>query len=632
MESLFTQEELRQAGLFDDGGASQFVRRVLETMQKHPQLLKLSPFTLECMNSHLGRLKSLSSPGSQTFSDASTTASALLGIPSSVTTVSEYSPSEWEKETYYHGVSFDHPKLLYRSNYLHTPFPTGRFKRNSTKSVVGVYNTPLNPVWHTVAPKIREVLKAHKIRYAAIHAVRFVTHGKEGEDEKDSLGPVVIWIATHPASRTHPTGTTADDAHRASPDILALLEANGVHGAVVEWFEGALERLFGPPLLRVTPRANPTYHVRRFLTPALGMPIATAERENEDVQGSVAFFFHENKDKDGNDSTRVLAVSNCHVLHKDPTVPYQFEPGRGARQRVRLAGFRRFQRGVDEIVTAIAHRGVTADLRAREIVGREPQLESEDAEQAGRAGRIVDSKRERLAEALNDIAALEAFHGQVCGQWCDINRRNIGHVDWAPEISTDVDGHGYTRDIGTFEVDAERFRAEFEGNVVDLGKKYTPDKLIDKFYPDREGYTTAFEFPPFGQLRISGVLTREDLAAPDTCDSAGAPCIVVMKDGNASDLTVGRCAGLEAYTCDASGTVEAVEIAIFNYGPLSGSFSERGDSGALVFDGRGRMVGIVHSGLASAGNNHVTYATPAWWVVEQLKQEYPHADFDRDHF
>ncbi|PIL26649.1 hypothetical protein GSI_11274 [Ganoderma sinense ZZ0214-1] len=606
-------------------------------MQKHPQLLsesfsysphlyhayyfplELSPFTLECMNSHLGRLKSLSSPGSPTFSDASTTASALLGIPSSVTTVSDYSPSEWEKETYYHGVSLNHPELLYRSDYLHTPFlrPTGRFKRNRTKSVVGVYNTPLNPVWHTVAPKIREVLKAHKIRYSAIHAVRFVTHGREGEDEQDSLGPVVVWIATHPASRTHPTGTTADDAHRASPDILALLEANGVHGAVVEWFEGALERLFGPPLLRVSPRANPTY--------------------DEDVQGSVAFFFHENKDKDGNDSTRVLAVSNCHVLRKDPTVPYQYQRGRGARQRVRVAGFRRFQRGVDEIVTAIAHRGVTADLRAREIAEQEPQLESEDAEEAGHAGRIVDSKRERLAEALNDIAALEAFHEQVCRQWCDINRRNIGHVDWAPEISTDVDGHGYTRDIGTFEVDAERFRAEFEGNVVDLGKnppgkKYAPNKLIDKFYPDREGYTTAFEFPPFGQLRISGCLTREDLAAPDTCDSAGAPCIVVMKDGNASDLTVGRCAGLEAYTCDASGTVEAVEIAVFNYAPLSGSFSERGDSGALVFDGRGRMVGIVHSGLASGGNNHVTYATPAWWVIEQLKREYPHADFDRDHF
>ena len=108
-----------------------------------------------------------------------------------------------------------------------------------------------------------------------------------------------------------------------------------------------------------------------------------------------------------------------------------------------------------------------------------------------------------------------------------------------------------------------------------------------------------------------------------------------MKDGNASDLTVGRYAGLEAYTCDASGA-ESVELAVYNYGKRSGSFSARGDSGALVFDGRGRMVGVLHSALVTGSedgeSNLVTYATPAWWVVEQLKLRYPDAEFDRDRF
>ena len=48
-----------------------------------------------------------------------------------------------------------------------------------------------------------------------------------------------------------------------------------------------MEKLSGPHLLRVTNDTNPTYYVRRFLTAALGMPIATAEREAADAQGSL---------------------------------------------------------------------------------------------------------------------------------------------------------------------------------------------------------------------------------------------------------------------------------------------------------------------------------------------------------
>lgn len=103
-----------------------------------------------------------------------------------------------------------------------------------------------------------------------------------------------------------------------------------------------------------------------------------------------------------------------------------------------------------------------------------------------------------------------------------------------------------------------------------------------------------------------------------------------MKDGNTTDLTVGRCAGLEAYICDNLG-VESIELAIYNYNERSGAFSAKGDSGSLVFDGEGRMVGIIHSGMRKpkGGSNHVTYATPAWWAIEQLKLKYPHADFNR---
>ncbi|KAJ7512953.1 hypothetical protein B0H11DRAFT_2182256 [Mycena galericulata] len=524
---------------------------------------------------------------------------------------SQYDLSELEKTTYYHGVSVDPPELLYRSDYLYNPFPkpTGRIQHIPTKTAHGVFNTPLNPVWHTVAPKICDGLKARKIWYAAIHAARFVTHGEYGQ--KDSLGPVVIWIATHPAS------TTAEDAHLASPDILALLEAHGVHGAVVEWFEGTVETMSGPSLLRVTEDINPTYYVRRFLTAGLGMPIAPAEMEDDGVEGSVAFFFHENKDRRGNASAKVFAVTNCHVLREDTTVEYQFKGADDPPLYVRLAGVGRFQRACDEIKKAVAGLGNEADTLAREIVALEAKLTSEDEEEVAEAAESMEAKRTRLPKVKKDIATLEAFYQDVHAQWGDIAHRNIGHVDWVPKISVDVEGLRYTKDIGTFEVDADRYKAQFKGN-------HTSQQLPEKCYPQ-------FKFPINRQLRINGCVMREVLANPDSFDSNGEACMIVMKDGNTSDLTVGRFAGLEAYTCNALG-VESIELAIYNYDKQSGPFSAKGDSGSLIFDGKGRMVGVLHSGIVKGGNSHVTYATPAWWIIEQLKLQYPHADFNRDKF
>lgn len=407
-----------------------------------------------------GHHKSLSSP-SPILSDWSSSFSTLT-IASDATAVSPYILSDWEKTTYYNGISPDHPELLYRSDLLENPFPIpkGRHAHLPTKTVYGVFNTSLNAVWDIVAPQICEFLKALKIRYSAIKAARFVTHGEDG---KDTLGPVVIWIATHP------TTTTAENAHDASPGILALLEDNGVEGAVVEWYEGAVEKLSGPHLLRVTDPINRTHYVRRFLTAALGMPIATAEREAADAQGSVTLFFHENKDKHGDTSAKVFGVSNCHVLREDTTVEYKFKGAGAPAQYVRLAGFRRFQRGLDEIKTCISDHGADADLLVRGIVESEAKLKSKDPEEAAENEAAMEAKREELAKVKNDIGVFEAFYKDVNSQWGDIARRNIGHVDWAPEVSVDVQGHKYTKDIGTFEVDAAKFKAQFKGNVVDLG-------------------------------------------------------------------------------------------------------------------------------------------------------------------
>jgi len=449
----------------------------METMTEHPELLgeslifffpcryttvttsrlDLSLFTLECIN-YSGHRKSLVSP---TLSKASPYLSAL-SIATDSTAVSPYTISDWERTTYYHGISPDHPDLLYRSDLLKNPFPIpkGRHPHLPTKTVYGVFNTLLNAVWDTVAPQIRQLLKTRKIRYSTIKTARFVTRG---EDEKDTIGPIVIWISTHP------TTTTAENAHDASPGILALLKANGVEGVVVEWYEGTVEKLSGPHLLRITDDTNPTYYVRRLLTAALGMPIATTEREAADTEGSVALFFHENKGKHGAPSAKIFGVSNCHVLREDTTVDYKFKGAGAPPQHVRLAGFHRFQRGLDEIKARVGGHGTYAEILAREIFELKTKPRSEDPEEATEDEAAVEAKRETLTKVKKDIGVLETFYKNANNQWSDIARRNIGHVDWAPKISVDVQGRSYTKDIGTFEVDAVKFKAQYKGNFVDLG-------------------------------------------------------------------------------------------------------------------------------------------------------------------
>ena len=146
-------------------------------------------------------------------------------------TSKQNSLDEYERTSYYSGITGDgdHPELVYRSNFLTTPFPKpiGRHAHIPVKSAHGVLDTPLNGVWDTVGPKIRDLIKAQKVSWSSIDPARFFTHGPLGE-KKGCLGPVVIWVGVIPDS------TSSDTAHEVSQEIITLLQKNGVEDVVVE--------------------------------------------------------------------------------------------------------------------------------------------------------------------------------------------------------------------------------------------------------------------------------------------------------------------------------------------------------------------------------------------------------------
>ncbi|KAJ2927242.1 hypothetical protein H1R20_g9853, partial [Candolleomyces eurysporus] len=592
-----TDQALTEAGFIGDG-AFESVKHTVQITRANPTLLDwLNWWMLECQKISTEN-DALNPPSLPPLGDAPTMSSQLNIASGAHTVVAPHLISEFERVHYWHGISPDPPELLYRSDLDSNPFPVHppgtRWGQVPVKTAVGLFGTALNPIWNTVAPEIIALFKRRGIKYSALMATRFSICDEDGNKK---LGPIVIWVATHP------TTTSAEAARDASPDVLSILEDHQIEGVVVEWYEGSVEQLTSPPLMRVVDESNPTRHVRRALTAALGMPIATKERENTDALGTVSFFFH--------DGTRVLGVSNKHVLRADTTVDYEFKGSGAPKQYVRVCGIRRFQRILTE----------TRDLVAKNVA---------EARRRGPDDEALEDKKTRLKKVNKNNAKLQAFFKELNGQWLDIVRRTIGCVDWAPKIAIGLDERRYTRDIATFELEPAKFKESFQGNVVQLGNKLTSYELKTMFWPNNTN-PSGIGFPANGLLRIRGVVTRELLATPDCYDEDGDPVYIVGKDGNSTDFTVGRYSGSEAYLCDEFGK-ESIEVAVYNYSQTSGNFSAKGDSGSLIFTGHGRMLAIVHSGMPKGLSSRVTFATPAWWAIEQIRLKYPNADFNRESF
>ncbi|CUA76414.1 Glycogen phosphorylase, liver form [Bos taurus] [Rhizoctonia solani] len=587
-----TDEELVADGFLGDGAFASVIQTI-QVVKENPALLGCKWVTWWMLElQHI----SMQEETSNKWTDSSEFSTHMLSMSALPPLISDF-----ERVHYYHGISLDPPELYYRSDLESNPFPVplpgDRWFQLPVKTAQGVFETPLNKVWNVVAPRIIALFDARDIKYSVLVPARF---SSADENRDSTLGPVVIWVATHPGA------ISLELARDASSDILQILEEYQVEGAVVEWIEGSVEKLAGPPLMYVTHYTNPTHSVRRPFTAALGMPIAAKEREEEDASGTVSFSFHE-----GGDSKKVFAGANA------------------PRQLVRLCGHRRFQRALFEIRDLVDRNLYKAVDSTEEIVRLQNEQRSTKTKRLKDQNCALDAMRDQLKMMNKNNERLQKFFHEVRSQWTDITRRTIGHVHWAPSISIVGDGsHGYTRDIGTFELEAAKFQKHFEGNIVDLGNKYARYDLNKKFFISNT--TSAAEIPSNRVLRIRGVVERELLNMRDSYDDDMVPVFIVGKDGNATDLTLGRYSGLEAYVCDKSNN-RSIELAIFNYDRMSGDFSAKGDSGALIWTSDGRMLAVLHSGMPRGpyNNTHVTFGTPAWWVVEQLKAQYPNADFNR---
>ena len=304
-------------------------------------------------------------------------------------------------------------------------------------------------------------MKKHGIKYSALKTACFSTHNK---DRNKILGPIVIWIATHPNT------TSTENTHDVLSNILHILKEHKVEGVVVKWYKGSVENLSGPALMCIVDKTNPTHYVHCPFTAVLGMPITIKERKEKDAQGTVSF--HKNKDKNGKPSARVLAVSNKHVLHKDMTMEYWFMGSGTPCQYVWVCRPGWFQHFISETGDLVTKNITEAVQLTEEIAQLEAKLKSEDQEQVEEDKDTLEIKRYQLNKMNEDNSELWAFLKVANNQWHDLTCWTIGFIDWVPSISFDVNDHHYTQDISTVELDLQKFKDNFQGNLIDLGVFY----------------------------------------------------------------------------------------------------------------------------------------------------------------
>ncbi|WVO12717.1 hypothetical protein L204_100325 [Cryptococcus depauperatus] len=586
-----SDEQLTVLG-FLGSAASQQVIDFITAIKKVPdQFGWLTVFQLHCFSAHLKYHPTApASPSSPTSNEA-----ILLSNLSGTTAVEEDLVSGFERVHFLTGVSEEHPLLFQRSDVKTRPFVVtpGRHSVIPEKTAHSA-NHPIlkNKLWkETVAPEITALLKdpSRGVRVSTMLPVRFSTRDEDGKDVFDDH--IVLWISVFPNS-TKETSCRDVNAH-----ILAILSKHGVQDAAVYWIEGAVERLIAvPEMMRVVRDTEPTHYIRRALTAVLGVPLAAQELADDDAQGSLGLYFHRGKDRDGNRSKQLMAITNKHVVSKYTNQDYVYSGRPGAPQKfIRNCSRRRFEKVVDETRALMAEKLGDAKFFAEQLTEILAKPKSGDEDEGAADEMDLERKQQDLKRAEKDVKTLSDFIQLLNSTWSDALQRIVGWVDWAPKIANDLDDRCYTRDLGVIALNEAKFAKNFKGNFVYLAGKFTRDEIVSFFYPNIAN-RPPFNYPNDHLFRLLGYVDAAGLAIPYFSDDNNNPSFIVAKNGQSTDLTFGRLSELEAYTCSEFDQ-DSWEVAVLNFSKKHGDFSGKGDSGAAIFNAEGKLVALLHSGM-----------------------------------
>jgi hypothetical protein len=224
-----------------------------------------------------------------------------------------------------------------------------------------------------------------------------------------------------------------------------------------------------------------------------------------------------------------------------------------------------------------------------------------------------------LEEEREAIGVLEKFLVDS-RDWKKQENRVLGHVVLSPPIGLDVGEDGFTEDWAVIEIDNSKVDlTNFVGNVIDLGTTIPMNKFMTWMFP----HPADPSYPQNRLLEFHGTISDKEMwkPSPKTLDHEDDPCIMVIKRGYASDLTIGRLNTIRSFTrvyFKGQPSQMSKEVAVLPRNSESGAFSKPGDSGSAVIDGNGRFVGLLTGGAGITEATDCTHLTSINFLLKRM--------------
>jgi len=511
-----------------------------------------------------------------------------------------------EAKHYYHGLP-SKPRLIARTGAPWYP-PWGPEAYLRVKELRIPRKHELLDLWEdNLALKVHDILDQNEVNWSSTDIVRIAY-----VDDPD--GNLILWIGVRP----RPNPLSFDVGIDVALQCKRLLLDHRLADVDVELRESDIIETIGPPLLEPTDITDPTAIQREPFTATLGITICAQDRPW--AEGTAGFFLAVI------DVNKLFLVTARHVLFpRSDDKHFEHTHETQARHNVLLLSESSFQQHLLSMKTVIDDQDyIIADQERRigGIAGKEDAMSRmirEDAE-------LEIKKAKRRAEGLTD------FHRKLSAHWATDKSRILGHVIYSPPIviGANTDQQQYTQDIAVIEIDTKKIKPnDFPGNFIDLGTKYTPSELRRKMQPPAPENPSNFTFPGNRLLRIWGTIPREEMREPKMFDQNGEACITVLKRGRSTNLTLGRATTFVSYTrkyISENDAAVSKEWVVIPLDKESGGFSAKGDSGSVVVDSLGRIVGMATSGSGATETSDVTFVTPIDFIMEIIHKHEPLAN------
>ena len=528
--------------------------------------------------------------------------SAMGDIPLSQSSSSFISlPPITEDKFYYRGLP-SHPVLVARTG---PPWkqPTGpEAYRTINKELRVVGTHAIKEVWEdNLALKVHALLDSMKVKWTSTDVVR-IKDASWLHRYRESSAPVILWIGVMPGSLSYPDGSVVASKCR---ELLVEYDITDVD---VEIRESVVTRSAGPKLLAPTDSSHPTSSIRQPFTTTLGFPICA--QSTPWAGGTAGFFISE-----GGNTERLLLVTARHVVFTSPdNSHFEHKDDSQLRHNIMLFGDASFNEYLESIQAKIKDEARYSQIQERCIMAIE--------------GKDNPAEKEKRQEELNKtreaVEGLNAFYQDISTRWATSESRVLGHVILSPPINVGVGSESYTEDWAIIEVDASKVDiGNFYGNAIDIGTPISALKLTNMMHPNPWNVNSFM--PPWRDLlRLKGTIPDKAMRHPTAFKRDNESCLMVMKRGRATGLTIGRANNICSYSryyYDGDEAETSKEWPILPFDSRSGVFSKTGDSGSVIVDSFGRIGGLIIGGAGTTSSSDITYATPISFLLKCMRDK-----------